>query len=405
MYNLGVSESIGVFVFLPFCKIICTYCDFNVYAHLARLMEPYADAVAGEIQNSKFEIQNLSPRAHSIFLGGGTPSLVSAAHVAKILRACRDAFEVEPDAEITLEANPATADAEKMRAWRALGINRLSIGAQAFDDATLKRLNRGHNAADAVEMFEMARRAGFDNLNFDFIFGLPLQTLAAWRATLTRALELQPEHLSLYALRVEEKTGLEFQIARGKYPKPDDDLAADMYEMAEAMLDAAGYAHYEISNWALKSPQSRVQSPTSNFQPPTSNLQSRHNLTYWLNEPYLGFGAGAHSYFDGARFSTVLSPIEYIARVERGESVVAMREEIGRDLEMAETMFLGLRLSEGITLARFRARFGIDAREKYAGEIKEVEAIGLLEHAAGNLRLTPRGRLLSNQVFWRFLPD
>ncbi|MBI3913643.1 MAG: radical SAM family heme chaperone HemW [Chloroflexi bacterium] len=407
MYNRRVASSIGLFIFIPFCKIKCTYCDFNVYAHLARLMEPYADAVTQEIRNSKFVIRNSSVplRAHSIYFGGGTPSIIPAAQLEKILRACRDAFDILPDAEITLEANPATADAEKMRAWRAAGIHRLSIGVQAFDDATLKRLNRGHTVADALEMFELARRAGFDNLNLDFIYGLPLQSLAEWRATLTRALELQPEHLSLYALRVEEKTGLEFQITRGKYSMPDDDLAADMYEMAEEMLDAAGYGHYEISNWAMRSPESRVQSPTSNLQPPTSKFQSRHNLTYWLNEPYLGFGAGAHSSFGGARFSNVLSPAEYIERIARGASAVAMREEIPRELEMAETMFLGLRLIEGIALERFRARFDVDARAHYADQFAELWEMGLIEFVNGYARLSVRGRFVSNEVFWRFLPD
>ncbi|MBI3741572.1 MAG: radical SAM family heme chaperone HemW [Chloroflexi bacterium] len=403
-------QSIGVFVFVPFCKIKCTYCDFNVYAHLARLMDPYADVVVEEIQRSLVipsgevarnlvaSIDNETSRsargdkrrAHSIYFGGGTPSIVPAAQIEKILRALRETFVLAPDAEISLEANPATADEEKIRAWRALGVNRLSIGVQSFDDATLKRLNRGHTAADAIAMYDQARRAGFDNISFDFIFGLPLQTLDEWRATLDRALELQPEHLSLYGLRVEEKTGLEFQIARGVYPTPDDDLAADMYEMAEEMLEAAGYAQYEISNWARRvgARHSRDLEANSNqgwneqdeklIEPDMANaspLQSRHNLTYWLNQPYLGFGAGAHSYFNGARFSNLLSPVEYIEKIQRGESVIATREEIAREMEMAETMFLGLRLMRGISLEQFRARFGIDAREHYA-----------------------------DQVFWRFLP-
>ncbi len=388
----AMDKSVAVFVFIPFCKIKCTYCDFNVYAQLARLMEPYAEAVAREILNSKFEIRDLAaapPLAHSVYFGGGTPSRVPAAHVGKILRAMRSAFNVETDAEITLEANPATADEEKMRAWRALGINRLSIGVQSFDDATLKRLNRGHSAADAVALFEQARRAGFDNINLDFIYGLPLQTLDAWRATLTRALELQPEHLALYALRVEEHTGLDSQIKRAAYPMPDDDLAAEMYEMAEEMLEAAGYGHYEISSWA------KGESPA---------YASRHNLTYWLNEPYLGFGAGAHSYWNGERYWNVLSPVEYVERIARGESVVAGREEISRELEMAETMFLGLRLTTGIKLERFHARFGVQAQERWERELGEPKEIGLVEEADGCLKLTRRGRLLSNQVFWRFLP-
>lgn len=373
----------ALFVFIPFCKIKCTYCDFNAYANLSRVMEPYAEAVAREIRNSQFATRN---SARSVYFGGGTPSLVPVAHVEKILRACDSAFAIAPDAEITLEANPGTVDADKLRALGALGINRLSLGVQSFDDVVLRRLNRGHTVADALETFDLACRAGFDNINLDFIYGLPLQTLADWRTTLERASVLAPEHLSLYALKVEEGTGLAHQLARGKYPMPDDDLAAEMYVLAEEMLDAAGYAQYEISNWAV------------------ANFQSRHNLTYWHNEPYLGFGAGAHSCFGSVRYWNVASPLEYIQRIARGESVVAGREEISRELEMAETMILGLRLNEGIVFDAFAKRYAEDARTKYGRELRELEGLGLVEVSGTRVRLTRRGRLLSNEVFWRFLP-
>lgn len=381
-----MTQPIALFVFIPFCKIKCTYCDFNVYAHLTRLMEPYAEAVAREV--SEFRVQNSELTAQSVYLGGGTPSLMPIPAIEKILRACRDTFTILPDAEITLEANPGHVDADQLRALRAMGINRLSLGVQAFEDAMLRRLNRGHTVADALATFDQARQAGFDNISLDFIYGLPLQTLDDWRATLDRAMALRPEHLSLYALKVEEGTGLAHQIQRGKYPMPDDDLAAEMYEMAEEMLDAAGYAQYEISNWARQGAQ----------------FQSRHNLTYWHNDPYLGFGAGAHSCFGGERFWNVLSPVEYIQRIEQKTSVVAGREEINRELEMAETMILGLRLNEGIVFDEFANRYGEDARKKYAQPLREASELGLLECTDTRVRLTPRGRLLSNQVFWRFLP-
>ena len=414
------APDVALFFFIPFCKIKCTYCDFNAYANMARVMEPYADAVVREIEqyaarSSSASQADTPPRVKTIFFGGGTPSLVPAAHIEKILRACSEAFTLARNPEITLEANPGTVDADKLRALYALGVNRLSLGVQAFDDAVLRRLNRGHTVADALEMYDLARRAGFDNLNLDLIYGLPLQTLDDWRATLQRALALGTEHLSLYALTVEAETGLEHQIRRGKYPAPDDDLAADMYELAEEMLDAAGYEHYEISNWAR-----RVGvSGGANASP----LQSRHNLTYWHNEPYLGFGAGAHSCFGGERFWNVLSPIDYIQRIERGESPVAGGEEISRDLEMSETMILGLRLNEGIRFDAFLERYGEDAREKYAAQLREVQELGLIEVTSpegslrntpersggaspfgAGVRLTPRGRLLSNEVFWRLLP-
>jgi oxygen-independent coproporphyrinogen III oxidase len=384
---------IALFVFVPFCKIKCTYCDFNAYANLARVMEPYADAVVSEIQKAEGRKPKANFLAPSVYFGGGTPSLVAADHIKKILDALETKFYFSPDIEITLEANPATADAEKLRAYRAMGVNRLSIGVQSFDDAMLRRLNRGHTSADAIEMFDLARRVGFENLSLDFIYGLPQQTLADWRATLDRAIALAPEHLSLYALKVEEGTGLEHQIKRGKYQKPDDDLAADMYELAEEMLAGAGYEQYEISNWARGGGQ---------FIAP---LQSRHNLVYWHNQPYLGFGAGAHSYFYGARFWNVLSPIEYIARIESGKSVVAESEKISREMEIAETLFLGLRLNEGVTFDVFTKRFGEDLRVRFTKEMRELKELALIEWSDTHLRLTPRGRLLSNEVFWRFLPD
>jgi oxygen-independent coproporphyrinogen-3 oxidase len=391
-------QNLALFIFIPFCKIKCTYCDFNAHANLSRLMEPYAEAVAREIRNSKFEIQNSKFVARSVYFGGGTPSLVPVPHIEKILCACRDAYAIAPDAEITLEANPGTVDAAKLRDLRALGVNRLSIGVQSFDDAALRRLNRGHTVADALATFDLARRVGFDNISLDFIYGLPLQTLDDWRATLERAIALAPEHLSLYALKVEECTGLAHQIARGKYPLPDDDLAAEMYTVAEDMLDAAGYVHYELSNWALEIQNSKFVIRNM------SRYTSRHNVTYWRNEPYFGFGAGAHSCFGGARYWNVLSPLEYIQRIERGESVVAGREEISRELEMAETMILGLRLNEGIVFDVFVKRYGEDAREKYSGQLRELQELGLIELSDTRVCLTPRGRLLSNEVFWRFLP-
>jgi oxygen-independent coproporphyrinogen-3 oxidase len=415
-----MMQDVALFIFIPFCKIKCTYCDFNAYANLSRAIEPYADAVAREVHKAEGGRQK-AEAARSVYFGGGTPSLVPVAHIEKILCACAHTFAIASDAEITLEANPGTLDADKLRALRALGVNRLSIGAQSFDDAVLRRLNRGHTAADARETFDLARRAGFDNINLDFIYGLPLQSLDDWRATLTRAIALAPEHLSLYALKVEEGTGLARQIARGKYPLPDDDLAAEMYELAEEVLEAAGYVQYEISNWGkdgIWNTEGGIGKPNSESRIPNSQLPipvsaSRHNLTYWRNEAYLGFGAGAHSYFGGSRYWNVLSPLEYIERIARGESVIAEREEISRELEMAETMILGLRLNEGIAFDAFANRYGEDAREKYARQLREVSDLGLIEfeRPAGSqnpfgsaVRLTPRGRLLSNEVFWRFLP-
>ncbi len=412
MVEKGKSAPVvALFVFIPFCKIKCTYCDFNAYANLTRIMEPYADAVVREIQKwgPAKDRDHARLRAKSVYLGGGTPSIVPVDHIDRILAALRENFDFQPNAEITLEANPGTVDLGKLQAYVALGINRLSLGVQSFDDATVRRLNRGHTVADALETYHLARRAGFDNINLDFIYGLPLQTLEDWRATLKQAVALAPEHLSLYALKVEEGTGLEHQIRRGLYQTPDDDVAADMYDLAEQMLHAAGYEHYEISNWAksgdwrLETSDCRSQIP--NPQSPISRFASRHNLTYWYDEPYLGFGVGAHSYFRGQRYWNVLSPIEYLQLMSRDATPVAGREEIPRELEMAETMILGLRLGEGVAFKRFADRFGEDARDKYATTLRIVADLGLVESLEDRVRLTSRGRLLSNEVFWRFLPE
>ncbi len=379
-------DSCSVYVGIPFCKTICTYCDFNVYAHFGKLCEGYVEALAIEIETVARDIRP-PRRARSLGLGGGTPSILSTPLLGRVLESVYSRFELEPGSEVTLEANPGTVDLEKLRTLRALGVNRLSLGVQSFDDHRLKALNRNHNSAQSKEAYELARRAGFDNINLDLIFGLPGQELDDWARTLDRALAWQPEHLSLYALQVEQGTALERQIAKGRLPSPDPDLAADMFCMAEERLAAAGFEHYEISNYARP------------------GYRSRHNLTYWLNLPYLGFGAGAHSYYRGVRYSNVLKPGDYIARLKRGETVVAVREEIGRELEIGETLMLGLRLEEGIAFEDFQARFGKDIRDLHAATIAQLQEWGLLQVGAGRMRLTGRGRLVSNQVLWRFLPD
>ncbi len=379
-------DSCSVYVGIPFCKTICTYCDFNVYAHLGKLFEGYVEALAKEIETVARDIR-APRRARSLGLGGGTPSILPTPLLSRVLESVYSMFELEPGSEVTLEANPGTVDLEMLRMLRDLGVNRLSLGVQSFADNRLKALNRNHNSAQSKEAYELARRAGFDNINLDLIFGLPEQELDDWARTLDRALAWQSEHLSLYALQVEQGTALERQIAKGRLPSPDPDLAADMFCMAEERLAAAGFEHYEISNYARP------------------GYRSRHNLTYWLNLPYLGFGAGAHSYYLGVRYSNVLKPGDYIARLKRGETVVAVREEIGRELEIGETLMLGLRLEEGIAFEDFQARFGKDIRDLHAATIAQLQEWGLLQVGAGRMRLTGRGRLVSNQVLWRFLPD
>lgn len=321
----------------------------------------------------------------SIYFGGGTPSLLSAGQIAGILTTVRTAFAVAGEAEITIEANPGTVDRAYLSALRAMGINRLSLGVQSLDDHELALLGRIHTATGAREAVRLARDAGFDNINLDLIYGLPGQTLSAWRNTLRRAIEMGPEHLSLYALTLEEDTPMWRTVREQQLPAVDPDRSADQYQAAEDMLAEQGYRHYEISNWARP------------------GRECRHNLGYWLCRPYLGVGVAAHSFLDGRRLANTGSLDAYLAAYSGGhEPALEMDEHIGPDLEIAERIILGLRLCEGISLEDMP---GIDFGQRYRRQIAEMEGAGLLEYGDGRIRLTRRGRLLSNEVFWRFLPE
>ncbi len=375
---------LGVYIHIPFCVAKCNYCTFNSYAGLQHLHREYVDALVREIRlwaRSRPPVQ-----ASSVYLGGGTPSAVSVELLGVILRACTDSLSPAPEAEISIEANPGTVSATSLSALRAQGVNRLSLGAQSFDDSMLRLLGRIHTAADVKRGYYVARRAGFDNVNLDLIYGIPKQTLGGWNADLSEAIELYPEHLSLYCLTVEEGTPLAESISRGELPSPDPDLAADMYICAEERLADAGYQHYEISNWAL------------------AGRECQHNITYWRNLPYVGFGAGAHSFYGRSRYYNSLSPKEYVQRVMDGQEPQAGRERIDETAEMSETMILGLRMCEGVMFRDFEDRFGVSAVRAYGEQIRKLIDLGLLDAKASGIRLTARGRLLGNEVFECFLP-
>ncbi len=401
----------ALYVHVPFCRARCAYCDFNTYAGLDELMPAYVAAVCREIEAAGERWGRLA--VPTVYFGGGTPSILPLDLLAQILHVSRLTFHVSRDAEITLEANPGTVTPAYLRGLRTLGVNRLSLGAQSAHDDELDLLGRIHTWAQVVEAAKWAREAFPLNLNLnlnlnlslnlDLIFGLPAQTLARWRETLEAALELSPEHLSLYCLSVEEGTPLEKRIASGVLPMPDDDLAAEMYELAEEMLARAGFFHYEISNWAKGNDQYQMTNDQSQV--------CRHNLIYWRNEGWLGVGAGAHSWLDGGvlslskgrRWANVRHPRDYIAALESGETPVADVEEIDRRMEMGETMMLGLRLAEGVSDARFQARFGRELEQVFGAELAELRELGLLEWDGCVARLTARGRLLGNRVFVRFV--
>ncbi|MCI0776799.1 MAG: radical SAM family heme chaperone HemW, partial [Chloroflexi bacterium] len=303
-----------------------------------------------------------------------------------------------PEAEISLEANPGSLDEAYLRGLLELGFNRLSIGVQSFHDDELQALDRTHSAAEAGEAFQAARSAGFRNVSIDLMFGLPEQQMASWQESVETALALEPDHISLYALTVEEGTPLARDVARGRTTAPSPDAQADQYEWTEERLAKAGYEHYEISNWAKP------------------GYRCEHNLTYWRCREYLGLGAGAHSYLDGVRFAVAALPTTYLELVDEswqdlqsgGEMKmrqVVSGEPITPELAMADTLILGLRVVEGVELAQFQQQFGMDALKRFEEELREPFEAGLVEEVGGNLRLTRRGRLLGNEVFARLLPD
>lgn len=383
-------ETVSLYLHIPFCHTRCYYCDFNTYAGILPLREPYVRALLSEITLAGGQAQHAGGslrRARTIFFGGGTPSLLTVAQVRRLLNACRAAFALDEDAEITLEANPGTLTAEQLAGLRAAGINRLSLGSQSFDARLLKTLGRIHTPEEITQALSSARAAGFTSVNLDFMFGLPGQSMRQWQETLEQAMALRPEHLSLYSLIIEEGTPFFGWTQEGRITPGDEDLCADMYEYADELLQAAGYVNYEISNWALP------------------GHQSRHNLTYWRNLPYIGMGAGSHSSFAGTRFSNERDPQRYIKTLKKRQLPVVESETIEKMQEMSETAFLALRTAQGLHLPTFEERFAVPFASFVGNRLHTVEEAGLLEHAEGWLRLSKRGRLLGNEVFLRLLPE
>ena len=320
--------------------------------------------------------------ADTIYFGGGTPSLITPDQVERILKAVNVKFAVASTAEITMEMNPATVTPETLGDYRRLGINRASFGVQTFDDHLLKLLARGHDADDARATFEMLRTAGFDKVSFDLIAGLPRQTLADWEKNLDEALALAPEHMSLYLLEIHQGTPLAEQVRSLRQPTPDPELAADMYELMLDRLAATGYAQYEISNFARP------------------GFESRHNYKYWTLDPVYGFGVSAHSFDGRQRYANERDTAKYVEMIETGGSAEVMREDIDK---ASEFVFLGLRLEKGIDLGEYTRRFGVDLMKKYDAELADLNDTGLIEAERGQLRLTRKGKLFSNEVFAVFV--
>jgi oxygen-independent coproporphyrinogen III oxidase len=372
----------GLYVHIPFCSSRCSYCDFATGLYQSEVAERYVRAVVQEIGSGRHAGQLVD----TIYFGGGTPSLLDPSQLERILVALFEQFEIDERPEITLEINPGSVTTQKLHEFWRLGVNRASFGAQTFDDAELAKLGRSHTTADALKTFAELRSAGFSNVSFDLIAGLPGQTLAGWQRNIKQALALQPEHLSFYLLEVHSGTPLAEHIRRGLQPVPDDDLAGVMYQWMLERASEAGYEHYEISN--LCRPE----------------FQSRHNVKYWLGTPYYGFGCSSHSY-DGRmrRWSNHRDVLKYVEMIETGVSPVVEEQELSQTDVRAEAVFLGMRLMRGIDARRYHESFGVDLRAEHRDDLDRFCKAGLVEFDGDLIRLTRHGALLSNEVFAAFV--
>ncbi len=397
-----MTTDYSLYFHIPFCTHRCAYCDFNTYAGQEEMMPAYVEALCREIKYVGARAQRSEGKVHTIFFGGGTPSLLNPNQFESIFQFIQNNFTLTNDAEITIEANPGTVTYENLLELRRIGINRLSYGVQSANSEELRMLERVHDFFDVIEAVSSARKAGFNNLNLDLIYGLPEQTLSTWQTTVHRILALHPEHISAYALTLEHGTPFGRWSSKGLLPLPDPDLAAEMYEWLSETLEINGYIQYEISNWAKP------------------KHECRHNLQYWRGLPYRAFGAGGHGYTDGYRYSNVLRIKTYIERLMNFESQISNLEfpltpatvnqhKQSLQDDISEFMLTGLRLTqEGVSEEEFQTRFGCSIHEVYGKEIDELLKFGLIENHVGrgncpSVRITKRGRLLGNQVFMRFV--
>jgi oxygen-independent coproporphyrinogen-3 oxidase len=388
-----VQQQSGIYIHIPFCERKCTYCNFNTTDFFESLAERYIRAVEIEILHWGERLAEHGGEAQidTIYFGGGTPSIIEAHQLGALIQACKDAFQIDHNPEVTIEINPGSFSKAKIDEWLTAGINRASVGVQSFIDRELVELSRTHTATDARRTIEVLRTTGFENISLDLIAGLPEQSLADWQFNLDEALMLEPEHLSLYLLEVKESTQLYAQIKRGLQATPDDDLAADMYRMISETTQNHGYEHYEISNFA------RV------FDREISRFRSKHNLKYWTGAPFYGVGCGAHAYDGRARWTNLLKTSAYIESVEATGLAIAERHDLSEEDRATEALFMGLRLKEGVSLSEFRSKYGVDVLERFGSDLPRLAEAGLIETRGGRLSLTSAGRLLSNEVFVSFV--
>lgn len=368
----------SAYIHVPFCRHRCGYCDFTLVAGRDDLIERYLDCLAREIG------QGAQPELSTLFFGGGTPTHPPAAQLRRLLQLTRDHFSLVEDAELSLEANPLDLTDEKIDLLAEFGINRVSLGVQSFDTATLTLLERDHRPENISDVFQRLRKR-IDNISLDLIFGVPGQTLDSWRATLRQAVALEPAHISTYGLTWEEGTAFFTRRSRGELRAIDDELERDQYALAMDELAAAGYEHYEISNFARP------------------GFRCRHNLVYWRGEEYLAYGPGAARYLHGRRETNVRSVLGWLERIERNESPVAESEELDPAHRSRELIYLGLRMIEGIDLAEFARRTGTDLRDFSQAAIAKTVSLGWTDVTETHLRLTHAGRFVADRVVSDFL--
>jgi oxygen-independent coproporphyrinogen III oxidase len=375
-----MTEPLGLYVHVPFCAAICNYCNFNRGLFDAALKTRYVEALLQEIRGKAD-----GSAADTIFFGGGTPSLLEPNEIGDVIAACRESFAVAADAEITMEANPETVTAERLAGFRAAGVNRLSYGVQSFRDTELQRLSRLHSAGRAREAFGLARAEGFDNLSLDLMMWLPQQSIAEWLESVDALIELGPDHASLYLLEIYPNAPLRDAMARSKWSVAPDDDAAEMYLQGLDRLDNAGYRQYEISN---------VSKP---------GFASRHNIKYWRDGEWLGFGPGAHSTRDGVRWKNVSSTEQYITTVISGGQLDTERRVLSAAERLEDALFTGLRLTAGLDLGLLEKRYCVDVWGRYAADLQPFVDDRLLIYDGGGLRLTRAGMLLAHEIMAVFI--
>ncbi len=382
----GWAPRRGLYLHIPFCPYKCPYCDFATHVGGDARVEPYVRALCREIEQSTGD--DSRPLLETVYFGGGTPGMLPADRLEVILATVGRVFSLAPDAEISLEANPGEISFASLEAFRRLGINRISFGAQSLQNAELQALGRGHQAADVAASVLEARGAGFDQVSLDLMYGIPDQTMASWEATLETVIKLRVDHVSLYSLIVEPGTPFERRRARGNLPLPEDDMVADLYDRACEVMASAGFEHYEVANWA---------------QP---GCRCRHNLAYWHDEQFWAAGVGAYDYLRPFRSVRLRHTARYIKAVLEGRDPVVTRDLVGPLDERFETVVMRLRLlDEGIDPAVYEARFQETLAERYGPVVRELEAQGFLEWVGSRLRLREAMVPLANEAWERFLPE